>query len=149
MSMAARAALKKLLPVLIALLGGGCFRHHTIEPGTWRLTLKPSRGSEKWVAPPTEVEVAVDWAREEGVELVKVKYFPAPQGENQAQPYVLAGRLKEGKVDLKGNTNFWQMRIWGEVLTPQSMNGTAFARGRLEDDALFEGTWRMAKVRSP
>lgn len=141
--------LLRALPLMALLTGSGCFRSHTIEPGTWKLTIRSeSQESQNYTPPPANVEVTVDWGKEKGTEDVRV-VITNPPNENQPEvkKYTLAGVLKEGEVELQGMAQYWEVRVWAKVLSPRSLMGPMFARMRPPNDRkYFEGIWRITKV---
>ena len=149
----------------------GCFRHHTIEPGTWRLRIeprKPASGSsgeklENYAyKQPRDVEVTVEWGPSKKVENVTVQF----RSKKDAELRVLKGTIEpEGShanlpeepagspeatgpaINLEGRDPDWDLRVWGHVHNPRSMSGNIFTRGRgLYTDRYFDGTWTMNKV---
>jgi hypothetical protein len=141
----------KSLLTLAALVvaGPGCFRHHTIEPGAWKLVIKPGSDNPDSAAyaklHPLLVEVNLDWAKEG--ESLKMDYDEAPTKEDpEGRRYVLEGPLKDGKLDLKGVTHYWSLQFWGEVKSPRAVSGSVFGRVRNNDKIYFDGVWRMTKV---
>jgi hypothetical protein len=148
--MRTRASFVLVVVLASALPAAGCFRSHTIEPGTWKLTISPTESSgdaQSLVPPPRKVEVNVDWGREKAVEELKINYYPeAAPGEPPPKPWVLAGKVQEGKVEIVGFTSFWNLRLWGVVESSVRMNGNVFARGRLQDKRYFSGTFRLVKL---
>ena len=130
--------------------GVGCFRSHTIEPGTWRLTIRPTESSgdsQSLVPPPRKVELNVDWGKEKGLEDLKIHYYPEPTPEEPSpKPWVLGGKVQDGKVEIVGLTSFWNIRLWGVVESSFKMSGNVFARGRLQDKRYFSGTFHLGKL---
>ena len=140
-----------------ALLLPGCFRHHTIEPGTWRLTIEANDVESKVFArkKPRDVEVTVDWGDGKSYEMVNVQFMTKTDGQTRAlrgkiesQESHLDGRKVEShEIHLEGLDPAWILMLSGKVHDPKSVSGTAFARGRLENDMRsFQGTFTMNKV---
>jgi hypothetical protein len=131
---------------LFVLTAGGCASKHTIEPGPWRLSIEAGRNhtdSKQFEPRPKDVEVTVDWGSPKGTEDVRV-FFPIRSGSGLRE---LKGTIKDHEIDLNGVDQDWIIWIKGKVNNPQSLNGNAFARGRLNDKLLFDGTWTMVKAK--
>jgi hypothetical protein len=144
----------------LAFLSLGCLRSHTIEPGTWRLSIRPVESN---VATgnrpirPKHVEVTVGWTKEKDVEFVRVAYQKPIREEefDASRPRVLAGRIKPEldnagrelrKVSFMGADDHWELQFLGEVQHSQAMRGQVYARGRENDRDYFSGHWMMVKV---
>src|SRR5262249_28657025 len=139
-----RKALRRWTAALLLLSAvvpaAGCFRHHTIEPGSWRMSIDASRTSpqfKQYAPKPRDVEVAVDWGKEKGTEEIRV-FFESKTGQGTRE---LKGKIAGGDIELKGVDQDWDLSFWGRVNNPQSMNGLAYGRGRINDQINFEGTW--------
>ena len=153
----------RFVALALPLLGGaGCFRSHTIEPGTWTLTILPKEEhpeSRNYVPPPSNVEVSVDWGKEKGTEILTVVITDPPtENEPEGAKYTLRGELKDKttpagvvrEADLQGVTKSWHVRVWPKVTSPRSMSGTMYAvMRRTSDKRTFEGIWKIVKVTPP
>ena len=140
------------LPLLALFAGAGCFRSHTIEPGTWKLAILPKEENpenRKYVPPPANVEVSVDWGKEKDTEDVKVVITnPAKADEPEGKKYALTGVLKDGQIrPLKGFSDYWEVQVFATVNSSRLVSGTMWARMRPpNDNVYFEGIWKITKV---
>ena len=157
---------RRWMPLLIiSTLGpaaSGCFRHHTIEPGPWRLKIEAGTQnpeSKRYSRKPRNVEVLVDWSKSgTDIEDVKLQYV-SRTGDNvvtrqmsgtiQAGGGSQAGSEPFKEISVEGSDPDWTLHLWGKVYGPESMGGSAFARSRNYDfDKLyFEGTWTMVRIK--
>jgi hypothetical protein len=126
----------------------GCFHSHTIESGTWRLTIEAKESSEgrQFVRKPRDVQVTVDWSStDKDIEAVKVTF--ESREDQRPVTRVLTGQIKDGEVSLGGADRDWEILLRGKVYDRESMNGTSFARLRWNEQTYFSGTWTMVKVK--
>jgi hypothetical protein len=147
--------IRRLMPLaalcLLSPLVSGCFRHHAIEPGRWRLTIeaKPSSPeSKRFLRKPRDVDVQVDWSKADTtMELIKVHYL-SRVNQNEIDRALVGTIDTERKVSLEGSDPDWELALWGSVNSLSSMNGLVFGRSRnfKLNDLLFEGTWTMRRI---
>ena len=139
-----------------ALLLPGCFRHHTIEPGTWRLMLEPRDAKSAAYSrnKPRDVEVTVEWGEGKKSEVVTVQYVAKSDAQERALRGTIATVSDRGQdrgsdrseIDLRGQDPKWNLWLHGVVHNGRSMSGNAFALGRFDDKQSFDGTWTMTKA---
>jgi len=154
-----------LLPAsLIALFLGapGCMRSHTIEPGTWRLSIRAvesNAGMAGRTIKPKEVQVSLGWGKDKddkNQEQVHVRYFkPDSDDVGESGQRVLSGAIRQvednagkklSKIEIAGVDDYWQLSYTGDVMSARRMSGTVWARGRVDDSYYFSGVWKMEKV---